>query len=229
MRTIIKIRSSVPKEKNSGMILTHFSDEWQEPKDENELIAKLIDRVYPDYKPKIHDMYNIAISHKDLENCDMLISYLNEDIQIRIFYDHIATLRELSGSFLKSFYKFIIVPHKYSFFVNEIVISEAHNNNRLDEGRIALNLKDYIKRTITDKWSEFILFLFVTLLMVFTLIFTIVLFDPSNVSTLGYELASKCVAPFLASSILTGTNLFIYFFKLKSHTNIIWGHKFIYK
>jgi hypothetical protein len=48
-------------------------------------------------------------------------------------------------------------------------------------------------------------------------------FGTEQQNTLAYELISKIVGPFVASCLLTGTNLLIHYWKLTSKTNIIWG------
>ena len=229
MRVIIKIKSNVPKIGFRELILSNFKDDWQLPTNEIDLVHNLIGRVYSNYREPISKMLNYSLEHRTLENCYMLISILSEDIEIRIFYDHIASLRELSGTFLKSFERFIIKPHKYTFkHQGNVIISEAHNNNILDEGVVALKVKDYFDKTVNDRRSEFLLFCFISFLSIITLVITISYFkSPRNV-TLIYELASKCIAPFLASAILTGMNLLVYFWRLRANTNILWGHQYNY-
>jgi hypothetical protein len=229
MRVIVKIKSNVPKEGFRELIINNFKDYWCTPENESDFVRSLIDRVYPNVRPSINIMTNYAFAHKTIENCHMLISLNADDIEIRIFYDHIATLRELSGKFLKQFKTYIIKPHNYLFeHPNTVLISEAHNNNVLDAGVIALNYKDYISKTIKDRRSEFFLFCAISALAILTMVVTISLFHTPQKDTLIYELSSKCIAPFLASAILTGLNLLIFFWRLRTNTNIIWGHKYDY-
>jgi hypothetical protein len=231
MRAIIKIQSNVPKAGFDSLITSNYNDSWDIPDDKIEIVENLIGRVYENHIDEIEKMKNYAFKHKTIDSCFLLISISNDNIDIRIFYDHIATLRELAGKFLKDFERFIIAPHKdkYTFDHNyPVIISEAHNNNILDEGIIALKTKDYYKKTIRDRKTEFFLFCIISFLTILTLILTIIFFSTPQKATLGYELVSKCIAPFFASSILTGMNLLVYYWHLKSNTNILWGHKYGY-
>lgn len=229
MRVIIKIKSNVPKEGFKGLITNNFKNDWVSPDNEVVLVDGLISRVYPNYRDSLSKMTNYVFIHKNLENCNMLISIQSDDIEIRIFYDHIATLRELSGSFLKLFKLYIIKPHNYLFeHTNNVIISEAHNNNVLDEGKIALNFKDYVIKTFNERKSESIIFLLTAVLTFCTLFYMIYNFNSPVHNSLFYELSSKSIAPFFTTTILTGLNLLIFFWRLKSNTNIIWGHKYDY-
>ena len=224
MRSVIKIHSTIPQHGLKGAFEVLLAADWVLPADEDTTVRALIDRVYLEYRPDIERMNNFAFAHKMIPKCDMLVSFTGSDIQIRIFHDHIETLRELTGFFLKQFYDKLIAPSKYSFDVTEpITISEAHNNNILDVGVKAINRGDYIKKIIHDRYSELVFFCIVLMVTIATISYITWAFGTTAKQTLTYELVSKIIGPFLASSLLTVTNILIYYWRLRANTNIIWG------
>lgn len=224
MRSVIKIHSNIPQHGLKGAFEVHLTAEWVLPADEESNIKALIDRVYLEYRSEIERMDNFALIHKRIPKCEMLVSFKGNDIQIRIFHDHIETLRELTGFFLKQFNDKLIAPSKYSFDVLEpITISEAHNNNILDIGVKAISRVDYIKKIAGDRYSELVFFVIVFLITIVTISYISWAYGKPAEQTLTYELLGKIIGPFLASSLLTVTNILIYYWKLKANSNIIWG------
>jgi hypothetical protein len=223
MRSIIKLQSDVPKHPLKGAVEMHFDSVWLPPINEQKTVEALIGRVYPEYIDEIRGMDNCAFIHKTIPDCELLISHKDKDIQVRIFHDHIVTLRELTGAFLKRFYDKIVKAESHSFKIDEIAISEAQKNNLLDTGACAVRRLDYCKKIWADRHTEIIFFFLVFAIAAGTLGITIAEFGTPSQKSLPYELASKVTGPFLASSILTLTNLVIYYWKLRTSTNILWG------
>jgi hypothetical protein len=222
MRSVIKIQTSHPKEGIQGSVQLFLGGYWKVPNETNK-VEKLIDRVFPDYADNLRNMNNFALSHIDISQCDLLISYNEDEIQIRIFHDHIETLRELTGKLFKEFYEKILKQGKMDFRIKEILISEGNKNNVLDRGIGAVKRFDYIKKALRDKRSEIFFFAVVVFVVIFLVIYIVDAYQTGKTDNIFYELITKIPGPFMASALLTITNIVIYYTNLRSKTNIIWG------
>jgi magnesium-transporting ATPase (P-type) len=222
MRTIINIETNCTKTRNffSTQINQNF-DSWKFPANETELIEDLKKLLYEAVKKDIDNKDNIALEHNTLKECYLLITFKEDDnsIQVRLFYDHIQTLRKQTSLLLKIFQK-SIMDKKFTFDPTEITISEVQKDNVLDKGYYYKTTKSLLNKLIfKDKKIETI---FVIIIFFITLYLIYYVINHFKEQTLTYEIVSKCMAPFIASTILTLINITTYLIGAYKNTNIIW-------
>lgn len=223
MRSVITMRSNISRAGLEGALQVLLNADWKFPLNKDQVITSLISRIYPDYREEIKIMNNIAFVHKNISNCEVLFSYSDTDMQIRVFHDHLETLRELTGALLKEVATGLIKSAKANIeILAPIIISEAHNNNILHTGVMAIKQQDYMAKVIQDRNSEVSFFGIAFILSILMLIYISYAFGTHQNNTVFYEIVGKIAGPFLATSFLTGTNLLLYYWKLKEKTNIIW-------
>jgi hypothetical protein len=234
VRSIARIRTNIKTTDLSGAVGHHFARDWSCPTNKafNEKLQQLLSRVHPDISQCIKHLTHVVLVHRHIDGCDALVSYSADDdvIQVRIFHDHIETLRDVTGKFLKRFYKSFAAKEKKVIFELDgddegnryIEIAEVQKNNVLDSGVLGLRHLDYIRKTLRDRLSEFWFGLLATIVSLAGIAYLYCNFhvDPK---TFEYECISKLIGPFMAAALLTFTHLFLHYWALRAKTNVIWG------
>lgn len=223
MRTIVTINSNCNKtEKFFKEYASHLKD-WKDPENKSELVDKLTTKVFSEVQPKIKGKKNLALINEKLKNCELLITFDENDMyfEVRIFYDHIQTLKRLTSVVLKSIQN-DIQKQKHIFEPTQIIIAEIQLDNVLLEGMYYNNRLALLKKIIfKDKKIETIFVFVVFLFTVISLWYVWVNFK-NNDDTIWYELGSKSLAPFATSTILTVINIWSYAILTYKNTNIVW-------
>lgn len=223
MRTIVSINSNCTKtEKFFSEYSSHLKD-WKDPDNKSELVDKLTTKVFSEVQPKIKGKKNIALINEKLKNCELLITFDENDeyFEVRIFYDHIQTLKRLTSVVLKTIQNYI-QKQKYTFKPTQIIIAEIQLDNILLEGKYYNNRLALLKKIIfKDKLIETIFVFFVFICTGFSFWYVFINFK-NNDDTIWYELFSKSLAPFATSTILTVINIWSYAILTYKNTNIVW-------